>query len=84
MTIQQNGTQLTVSLSDVDFIGNMMGTIDAAGNIKMSGDFNDEGDIGHVDVQATTKTGSDMTGSYTQFYPAHNCSVRGSFTGSKR
>lgn len=30
------------------------------------------------------KTGSDMTGTYTQFYPDHNCNVRGTFSGSKR
>jgi hypothetical protein len=84
MMIQQNGTQLTVTLSGVNFSGNMTGTIDAAGTISMRGQFNDEGDVGEVRVEATTTSGSDMTGTYTQFYPDHNCTVRGTFSGSKR
>ena len=84
MAIRQDGTHLSVTLSGESFSGNMTGTIDSTGKMSMSGQFTDEGELGNVVVDAVTRTGSDMTGTYTQFYPEHNCTVRGTFTGSKR
>ncbi len=45
--------------------------------------FVDDGDVEDVRVDASTTSGSDMTGRYTQFYPEHDCTVNGTFSGSK-
>ena len=84
MVIQQNGSLLTASLSGPDFSGNLTGTIDSAGNLSMAGQFVDGGDAGEVRVEASTTSGTDITGHYTQFYPRYGCTVRGTFSGSKR
>ncbi len=84
MVIQQSGSLLTASLSGPDFSGNLTGTIDAAGNLSMHGQFVDDRDAGEVRVEASTTSGADMLGNYTQFYPQHGCTVRGTFSGSKR
>ena len=82
--IQQNGTRLTLSRSHEGYSENHTGTIDTAGRILLSGQFVDDGDSGTVRIEATTTTGSDMTGTRTHFYPAHNCTIRATFSGSKR
>ncbi len=84
MVVQQSGSLLTASLSGPDFSGNLTGTIDAAGNLSMHGQFVDDRDAGEVRVEASMTSGTDMTGNYTQFYPQHGCTVRGTFSGSKR
>jgi hypothetical protein len=84
MVIQQSGSLLTASLSGPDFSGNLAGTIDASGKLSMAGQFVDDRDAGEVRVEASTTSGTDMTGNYTQFYPQYGCTVRGTFSGSKR
>ena len=84
MVIQQSGSLLTASLSGPNFSANLAGTIDAAGKLSMAGQFVDDRDTGEVRVEASTTAGTAMTGNYTQFYPQYGCTVRGTFSGSKR
>lgn len=83
MTIQQNGTTLTASRQGPNFTENLSGTIDAAGKLSMRGPFTDEGEPGESNWEASTTSDSQMTGQYTRFYPAHNCTLRWTFSGSK-
>ena len=80
---QQNGTALTASRNGPNFTENLAGTIDMAGNIAMRGPFSDESDTGESRIEATTTTGSDMSGRYLRIYPAYDCTIRWRFTGSK-
>ena len=81
--IQQDGTRLVLSRSHEAYSETLTGTIDTAGNILLSGQFVDEGESGTVRIEATTTTGSDIMGTRTHFYPAHNCTIRATFSGSK-
>ena len=83
MEFQQNGTALTASSNGPNFTENLAGTIDMAGNIAMRGSFSDESDTGESRIEATTTTGSDMSGRYVRIYPAYDCTIRWTFTGSK-
>ena len=80
---QQNGTALTASRNGPNFTENLAGTIDMAGNVAMRGPFSDESDTGESRIEATTTTGSDMSGRYLRIYPAYDCTIRWRFTGSK-
>jgi hypothetical protein len=83
MVIQQDGTALTASRNGPNFSENLTGTIDQDGNLSLRGSFVDEGEAGESHWEATATSGSEMTGSYSRFYPAHDCTVRWTFTGSK-
>ena len=83
MDIQQTGTTLTASRVGPNFREDLTGAIEADGHLSMRGPFVDEGENGESQWDATTTTGSEMTGSYSRFYPAHDCTLRWTFTGSK-
>jgi len=40
-------------------------------------------DTGESRIEATTTTGSDMSGRYVRIYPAFNCTIRWTLNGSK-
>jgi hypothetical protein len=84
MTIQQNGTALTASRVGPNFREDLTGSIDAAGSLSMGGPFVDEGETGQSQWDATTSSGSEMSGRYSRFYPAHDCTLHWTFTGSKQ
>lgn len=84
MVIQQNGTALTASRNGPNYNENLTGTIDMAGNLSLRGPFADEGETGDAHWEATTTSGSEMTGRYWRFYPEHDCTIRWTFTGSKQ
>ena len=83
MEFKQVGTALTGTRNGPNFTENLAGTIDMAGNIAMRGPFFDDGDTGESRLEATTTSGSDMSGRYLRIYPKYNCTVRWKFTGSK-
>ena len=83
MEFQQNGTAVTGTRNGPNFTENLAGTIDMSGNIAMRGPFSDESDTGESRIEATTTTGSDMSGRYVRIYPAHNCTIRWTLNGSK-
>lgn len=84
MVIRQNGSALTASREGPNFTENLTGTIDATGNLSMRGPFSDEGETGESQWDATTTSGEEMTGRYSRFYPAHDCTLRWTFTGQKQ
>lgn len=83
MVITQTGMALTATHNGPNFTENLSGTIDAAGNLSMSGPFVDEAETGQSNWEASTSSGSKMNGHYTRFYPAHSCTIRWRFSGSK-
>lgn len=83
MDIQQNSAALTASRVGPNFREDLTGTIEAAGQLSMRGPFVDEAENGESQWDATTTTGSELTGSYSRFYPAHDCTLRWTFTGTK-
>lgn len=86
MTIQQSGTALNASRVNPDgsFREDLSGTIDTAGNLSMRGPFTDEGETGESQWNASTTSGDEMSGRYSRFYPAHDCTLRWTFTGTKQ
>ena len=83
MEFQQVGTAVTGTRNGPNFTENLAGTIDMAGNITMRGPFSDESDTGGSRIEATTTTGSDMSGRYVRIYPEFNCTIRWTLSGSK-
>lgn len=83
MVFQQAGTSVTGTRNGPNFTENLSGTIDAAGKITMRGPFSDDPDTGESRIEATTTTGSDMSGRYLRIYPEHNCTLRWAVNGSK-
>lgn len=83
MQFQQNGTAVTGTRNGPNFTENLAGTIDMAGSIAMRGPFSDESDTGEARIEATTTSGSDMSGRYVRFYPEYDCTIRWALNGSK-
>lgn len=84
MVIQQDGTALSATRNGPNFTEDLTGTIDSAGNISLRGPFVDEGETGESNWEATTTSGSEMSGRYTRFYSERDCTIRWRFTGSKK
>ena len=81
--MRQSGTSVSATRDGPNFTENLSGTIDTAGNISLRGSFTDEDETGEARIEATTTTGSDISGRYIRFYPEHNCTIRWTMNGEK-